>query len=156
MGLTLIPVLQAGSTLRTSIFLFVHACIFSASFIILTIGATRYSEASPGSSVKPMMNSDNEPTVPGSFDGIMRILREDERKVCLTILNEGGVVLQKDIRWKTGFSKVKTHRVVERLAERGVVNIKKTEGRNTVSLAPWLYNIPLPSESETTLNNQID
>ena len=53
-------------------------------------------------------------------------------------LAEGGTMLQKIIRWKTGSSRVKTHRVLYRLDERGVVTAEKHCNTNKITLAEWL------------------
>ena len=71
-------------------------------------------------------------------DAVLRVLKEDEKKVIETLVSEGGTMLQKDIRWKTGFSRVKTHRVLYRLAERGIVTAEKHYNTNKIKLADWL------------------
>jgi hypothetical protein len=73
-----------------------------------------------------------------TFDAVLRILKEDEKKVIETLVAEGGTMLQKDIRWKTGFSRVKTHRILYRLAERGLVSAEKYYNTNRITLANWL------------------
>jgi uncharacterized membrane protein len=47
-------------------------------------------------------------------------------------------MLQKDIRWKTGLSRVKAHRILFRLAKRGIVSIEKYYNTNKIMLADWL------------------
>ena len=47
-------------------------------------------------------------------------------------------MLQKDIRWKTGLSRVKTHRILHRLAKRGIVSAEKYYNTNKITLADWL------------------
>lgn len=71
-------------------------------------------------------------------DAVLRVLKDDEKKVIETLVAEGGTMLQKDIRWKTGFSRVKTHRVLYRLAERGIVTAEKHYNTNRITLAEWL------------------
>lgn len=73
-----------------------------------------------------------------TLDAVLRILKEDEKKVIETLVSEGGAMLQKDIRWKTGFSRVKTHRILYRLAERGLVSAEKYYNTNRITLADWL------------------
>ncbi len=68
----------------------------------------------------------------------MRVLNDDERKVIETLVAEGGTMLQKDIRWKTGLSRVKTHRILFRLAKRGIVSAEKYYNTNKIVLADWL------------------
>jgi hypothetical protein len=73
-----------------------------------------------------------------ALDAVLRVLNEDERKVIDTLAAEGGTMLQKDIRWKTGLSRVKTHRILLRLAKRGIVSAEKYYNTNRITLADWL------------------
>jgi len=73
-----------------------------------------------------------------ALDAVLRVLNEDERKVIATLVAEGGTMLQKDIRWKTGLSRVKTHRILLRLAKRGIVSAEKYYNTNRITLADWL------------------
>jgi uncharacterized membrane protein len=74
-----------------------------------------------------------------SLDAIMHVLNEDERKVVEVVASAGGeTMLQKDIRWKTGLSRVKVHRVLARLAQRGIVRVEKYYNTNKIALADWL------------------
>jgi uncharacterized membrane protein len=52
----------------------------------------------------------------------------------------GGTYLQKFIRLETGMSRLKTHRVVATLSERGIVRIEKRGNTNVVSLAKWFLD----------------
>jgi len=47
-------------------------------------------------------------------------------------------MLQSDIARKTGFSRVKTHRILYRLSTRGIVTAKKYYNTYQISLAEWL------------------
>jgi len=73
-----------------------------------------------------------------ALDAVLRVLNEDERKVIETLVAEGGTMLQKDIRWKTNLSRVKTHRVLFRLAKRGIISAEKYYNTNKITLADWL------------------
>jgi len=73
-----------------------------------------------------------------ALDAVLRVLNDDERKVIETLVAGGGTMLQKDIRWKTGLSRVKTHRILFRLAKRGVVSAEKHYNTNKITLADWL------------------
>lgn len=73
-----------------------------------------------------------------ALNSVLRVLQDDERKVVETLISEGGTMLQKDIRWKTGLSRVKTHRVLLRLIKRGVVSAEKYFNTNKITLADWL------------------
>ena len=76
------------------------------------------------------------------LDAIMRFAKPDEGAVLGTLRSAGGACLQKDIRLKTGFSKLKTHRILVRLAERGIVVVKKQGKVNEVCLPEWLRGSP--------------
>lgn len=131
--ITFIPFLEESSFLKASILV-----IFGAAYMFLTIGVVAYSMIFPEIMLDKDEKLNPKEGFPDSFDGVMKVLREDERKVCMAILKEGGTAMQKDIRWMTGLSKVKTHRVVARLASRGVITVSKEDRRNRVSLAPWI------------------
>ena len=73
-----------------------------------------------------------------SVDESLRFLDADERRVCEILREAGGNLLQKEIAWKTGYSKVKTHRIVYRLVKRGAVNVEKYYNTNKVSLKSQL------------------
>ena len=68
---------------------------------------------------------------------IMRTLKPDERKVVGVIRLHGGSYVQKFITQEAGLSRLKTHRVVAALAERGVVRVEKKGNSNEVTLAKW-------------------
>lgn len=71
-------------------------------------------------------------------DVALRLLEADERRVVEVLIEAGGSMLQKEISWKTGFSRVKTHRVLVRLVRRGVVVTEKYYNTNRITLAKWL------------------
>jgi len=90
---------------------------------------------------KPEEKPSSVPTVEkreSALGAVLRVLNDDERKVVETLVGEGGMMLQKDIRWKTGLSRVKTHRVLFRLAKRGIVSAEKYYNTNKITLADWL------------------
>jgi predicted membrane channel-forming protein YqfA (hemolysin III family) len=132
--LAFIPFLQESSLLRAYMLV-----IFGAAFMFLTVGVVTYSIIFPEIMLEKDQNFDPEKGFPASFEGVMKVLREDERKVCMAIWEEGGTALQKDVKWATKLSKVQTHRAVARLANRGVITVSKDGRRNRLSLASWLY-----------------
>jgi len=74
-----------------------------------------------------------------TLDAVLKVLNEDERKVVETLASaKEGSMLQKEIRWKTDLSRVKIHRVVARLAERGIVRVEKQDNTNRVTLSDWI------------------
>lgn len=69
---------------------------------------------------------------------VMRVLKDDERKVIELLVKAGGKMLQRDIARQTGFSRVKTHRILYRLSTRGIVVAKKFYNTYEIMLADWL------------------
>ena len=130
----LILFLQENSFLRASVLV-----IAGAAYMFLTIGVVAYCTIFPEIVVEEAQPLTPEEGLSDSFEDVMKVLREDEREVCKAIWKAGGTAMQNAIRWATGFSKVKTHRVVARLASRGVVKVTKEGRRNRLSLVPWLY-----------------
>ncbi len=72
------------------------------------------------------------------YESVNKTLTADERRVLDVLRSHGGKYLQKYIRSETGLSRLQTHRIVARLAERGIVLLEKTGNTNTVALANWL------------------
>jgi uncharacterized membrane protein len=75
-----------------------------------------------------------------AYDAIVKTLTDEERKVIQVLTAHDGKYLQKYIRKEAGLSRLKTHRIVARLAERGIVTLKKSGNTNEVLLANWLSN----------------
>jgi len=75
-----------------------------------------------------------------SIEIALRLLETDEKQVVKALIEAGGSMLQKEISWKTGFSRVKTHRILVRLIRRGVVTSEKYYNTNKISLSKWLLN----------------
>ena len=68
----------------------------------------------------------------------IRLLEPDEKRVVEAVVAAGGEMLQKDITYELGFSRVKTHRVLVRLIKRGIVTTEKQYNTNKVTIAEWL------------------
>ena len=60
------------------------------------------------------------------LESVVKTLSGDERKVVDVLAAHDGKYLQKYIRNEAGLSRLQTHRVVARLAERGIVTLEKT------------------------------
>jgi len=71
-------------------------------------------------------------------DLVMKTLKPEERKVILVLRSHGGRYLQKYISKEAELSKLKTHRVIARLSERGLVKVTKRGNTNEVTLVEWL------------------
>ncbi len=77
-----------------------------------------------------------------SLDSIMSFFDADEKRVIEVLKEAGGSMLQKEITWKTGYSKVKTHRIVHRLAKRGILEVEEYFNTNKVKIKGNLLGEP--------------
>ncbi len=79
---------------------------------------------------------------PGKDAGamVLRTLKPDEKKVVGVLKVHGGTYMQKFITQETGLSRLKTHRVVAVLTERGIVHVERRGNTNEVSLAKWILD----------------
>lgn len=68
---------------------------------------------------------------------VLRSLKPDERIVVEVLDAHGGTYLQKYVTRESGLSRLKTHRVVAALSERGIVHVEKYGNTNEVTLVEW-------------------
>ena len=117
------------------------------AWVVISIAGLAYYIAYPQinmTAIKPVNFTPQQSSITdtngsvSAFDSIEKTLTEDERKVINTLNLHQGKYLQKYITKEAGLSKLKTHRIVTRLAERGIVTLEKTGNTNTVTLAEWL------------------
>lgn len=71
---------------------------------------------------------------------VMRTLKPEERKVVEVLDGHGGTYLQKYITQEAGLSRLKTHRVVAALSERGILHVEPKGNTNQVSLVKWFHD----------------
>lgn len=71
---------------------------------------------------------------------VLRTLKPEERKVVSVLDAHGGTYLQKFITKEAGLSRLKTHRVVAALSERGIVHVEERGNTNEVTLVKWFYD----------------
>ena len=83
---------------------------------------------------KTIQNSSKSST----YSTVLKTLNDDERKVLMVLKKHDGKYLQKHIRTEAELSRLKTHRILARFAERGIVTLQKTGNTNDVLLAEWL------------------
>lgn len=73
-----------------------------------------------------------------AYEAIVKTLTDEERSVIQVLTVHDGKYLQKYIRKEAGLSRLKTHRILARMADRGIVSLKKTGNTNEVQLEDWL------------------
>lgn len=69
---------------------------------------------------------------------LLKTLTPDEKKVVDVLVAHQGKYLQKYVVKESGLSRLKTHRIVARFAERGIVTIKEFGNTNEVVLSDWV------------------
>ncbi len=107
--------------------------------------------SSPESRTSPVSNgetvSDNHlnaakheenATQTASWPVLIKTSKPEERKVLEILAAHSGRYLQKLLVKESGLSKLKTHRIVSRFAERGIITVTKTGNTNEIVLADWL------------------
>ncbi len=87
--------------------------------------------------MKNYYSSGSEPAGKDASAMVMRTLKPDEQKVVGVLKVHGGSYIQKFVTQEAGLSRLKTHRVVASLAERGIVHVEKRGNSNDVTLAKW-------------------
>lgn len=73
-----------------------------------------------------------------NWAALIRTSKPEEKRVLEVLAAHNGSYLQKFIVKEAGLSRLKTHRIVSRLAERGIITAAKTGNTNEISLASWL------------------
>jgi len=118
---------------------------FAAVPISFSIGLLAYlalfPEIKQERHVKTALQTDQQ-----TLDAVKRVLKDDERKIVELIMASEGTMLQRDIARQSGFSRVKTHRILYRLSQRGIVIAEKHYNTYQITLADWLF----PKEKERT------
>jgi uncharacterized membrane protein len=92
----------------------------------------------PAAANQTPANTPEPATSASAYDSVLKTMTANESKVIQVLKKHDGKYLQKYIRSETALSRLQTHRIVARLAERGIVTLEKTGNTNTVLLANWL------------------
>ncbi len=104
------------------------------TLIAVAVGVIGYNLLLPKISPTRM----NETSPVDYRDAVLRLLKDDERQVVEILAKSGGVAYQRDLQHAIGFSKVKTHRVIARLAERRLVDVTPAGKTNQIRIPSWL------------------
>jgi hypothetical protein len=74
---------------------------------------------------------------PGIED-ILKVLKPDERRVVEVLIKNNGKMYQKDLRWETGYTRLKIHRIINRLVERKIVRKRSVGNTNEIVIEDWI------------------
>jgi predicted transcriptional regulator len=118
---------------------------------VLLFPNIKYTTELAASSQKTAAAVDHEP-----MEIVMRVVKPDERAALEVLIGNGGLCLQKDLTYKTGLSKLKTHRIVARLAERGIIQVKKVGRTNEISVPVWLRGDRSPADSDASAYSPVE
>ena len=87
--------------------------------------------------VKPE-TTETDPIESDKIDVALRLLNENEKQIVEALIEHGGEMLQKDITYELGLTRVQTHRAVQSLIDRAIVTTEDHFNTKKVTLAEWL------------------
>jgi uncharacterized membrane protein len=120
---------------------FMVIIVVLVGFVIASAGGLVYFLVFPEIKTAAQAKSSEQVAAQNSaaaYEAIVKTLTDEERKVIQVLKAHNGRYLQKYIRKEAGLSRLKTHRILARLADRGIVALKKTGNTNEVQLSEWL------------------
>lgn len=135
---------QSASTVPTAAVQNPVPAYFGVLFVALVgvtifgVGGLAYFAAFPEIRTGAAAKAENAVTPANAYESVLKTLNDEERKVIEVLNAHDGKYLQKYIRKEAGLSRLKTHRIVARLADRGIVTLEKTGNTNQVFLSYWL------------------
>jgi hypothetical protein len=71
---------------------------------------------------------------------LLKTMTPEEQKVLNVLVAHQGKYLQKYVSKEAGLSRLKTHRIVARFAQRGIVTVKEFGNTNEVVVSDWVRN----------------
>ncbi|TRO46845.1 hypothetical protein E2P47_05325 [Candidatus Bathyarchaeota archaeon] len=119
---------------------FMVMIVVIVGIVVVSVGGLVYFFMFPEIKTDGQTGHNEQVSAQGSvaYEAIVKTLTDEERKVIQVLKNHKGTYLQKYIRKEAGLSRLKTHRILARLADRGIVTLKKTGNTNEVQLSEWL------------------
>ena len=111
--------------------------------VVVGVAGVAYYAAYPEISVSPAAGGAAQPAAKPdqamSWSVLVRTSKPEEKKVLEVLTSHNGRYLQKFIVKESGLSRLKTHRILSRFAERGIVTAEKSGNTNEIVLAQWLH-----------------
>jgi uncharacterized membrane protein len=77
-------------------------------------------------------------TTPNNCEVLLKTMTPEEQKVLNVLISHQGKYLQKYVVKEAGLSRLKTHRVVARFAQRGIVTVNEFGNTNEIMLSDWV------------------
>ena len=133
-------VLVEGSSLDIPFYVVLSPLLFLTTVLASVIGVIYFLVLPEFKSIASQSTQSSTSRNDSAVEMIMRTLKPEERKVVEVLLVHKGTYLQKYISKEANLSKVKAHRVVARLSDRGLVLVVKRGNTNEVSLVDWFLD----------------
>lgn len=99
------------------------------------------------STVASVPNAQTAPpvsSVSNSCDVLLKTMTPEEQRVLNVLIGHQGKYLQKYVVKEAGLTRLKTHRIVARFAERGIVTVREFGNTNEVVLSDWVKGSNIP------------
>lgn len=80
----------------------------------------------------------NSAVEPNTCGVLLKTMTPEEQKVLNVLVAHQGKYLQKYVVKEAGLSRLKTHRIIARFAQRGIVTVKEFGNTNEVLLSEWV------------------
>jgi uncharacterized membrane protein len=107
-------------------------------FALPEIKTTPQTEENPTVTVTKIAAKPSNGTSTTPYESVLKTATAEERRILEVLSSHEGKYLQKYIRKEAGLSRLKTHRILARLSERGIVILTQSGNTNEVVLADWL------------------
>ena len=135
--------LGGSGRLAPPFYLLLLPAVFVGTLIIGVLGLV-YSLVIPPIRVSSTLVRESDAVTPAlalrgeKAEAVVKTMRPEEEKVFSILVSHGGKFLQKHISREAGLSRLKTHRIVARFAQRGIVTVKPFGNTNEIVVAEWL------------------
>ncbi len=108
-------------------------------FVVPEIKVSKVSPQPAGEPATPPQISESPPALHGKkVSTLLNTMTPEEQKVLHVLTSHGGKYLQKNISKEADLSRLKTHRIISRFSERGIVTVRPFGNTNEVALSEWL------------------
>lgn len=81
---------------------------------------------------------ENAPKATNNCQVLLKTMTPEEKKIMDVLIAHQGKYLQKYVVKEVGLSRLKTHRIIARFAERGIVTVKEFGNTNEITVSDWV------------------
>jgi hypothetical protein len=92
----------------------------------------------------PVSPVSNVSTASNNCEVLLKTMTPEEQKVLNVLISHQGKYLQKYVGKEAGLSRLKTHRIVARFAQRGIVTVNEFGNTNEILLSDWVRGSNIP------------